>query len=358
MSFYRYSADPRQELETRLGVLFNSYRLLDLRSEQVIRGRLSPRFKGMEDTLARSLDSFPGRYSFEKVGNETFLTISATVGARRPQSWKLHGLLFLATILTTLLVGSLREGGDPLTFPGELLLGIPFSASIMLILLIHELGHYFAARHHGMDVSLPFFIPLPPPFIFGTGGALIKMRSPMFSRRTLLDVGAAGPIAGFVVSVPLVIFGLMSSGWVDAVPQYFITGNSLLYNWLSRLVLGSPAEGQLLQMSSVAFAGWIGFFVTAMNLMPIGQLDGGHIAYALFGRLHKHMAYSFFLLMLVMGVFWQGWIFWALLLLIFIRIQHPPIIDEEIPLDGKRRLLGAATILIFILTFMPRPIMV
>ena len=311
----------------------------------------------MEKTLARSLNSFPGRYSFEKVGDETFLTISTTVGVRQVSSWKLHGLLFFATILTTLLVGSLREGGDPLTFPGDLLLGAPFSASIMLILLIHELAHYFAARHHGMDVSLPFFIPLPPPFIFGTGGALIKMRSPMFSRRTLLDVGSAGPIAGFLVSVPLVILGLMSSSW-GAAPEYYITGNSLLFNWLSHLVLGPPAGGQLLQMSSVAFAGWIGFFVTALNLMPIGQLDGGHIAYALFGRRHDYIAYSFFLLMLVMGFFWPGWIFLAFFILILIRVKHPPIIDDEIPLDRKRKLLGGATILIFILTFMPVPIIV
>ena len=358
MGFYRYFANPRQELEAHLSVLFHNYRLLDFRNQQVIRGKLSPRFSGMKGALASSLNSFPGRYSFEKVGDETFLTISTPVGARQVSSCKLHGLLFFATILTTLLVGSLREGGDPLTFSSELLLGVPFSASIMLILLIHELGHYFAARHHGMDVSLPFFIPLPPPFIFGTGGALIKMRSPMFSRRTLLDVGSAGPIAGFLVSMPIVILGLMSSSWVDAAPGYYITGNSLLFNWLSRLVLGPPAGGQLLQLSSMAFAGWIGLFVTALNLMPIGQLDGGHIAYALFGRRHDYIAYSFFLLMLVMGLFWPGWIFMAFLILVLIRVKHPSIIDEEIQLDRKRKLLGGATILIFILTFMPVPIVI
>jgi len=356
LSLFRYFTDPRQELESYLGVLFKNYRLLNFPNEQVIRGRLSRKFSGMEETLARSLSSFPGRYSFEKVGDETYLTISTPVGERRPQNWKLHGLLFLATILTTLLVGSLREGGDPLTFPAELMLGVPFSASIMLILLIHELGHYFAARHHGLDVSLPFFIPLPPPFIFGTGGALIKMRSPMFSRRTLLDVGAAGPIAGFLVSVPLVILGLQSSSWVDAASQYYVTGNSLLFEWLSRLILGSPAEGQMLQLSSVAFAGWIGFFVTALNLIPIGQLDGGHIGYALFGSKHNRMAYIFFLLMLALGFFWPGWIFMAFVILVLIRVQHPPIIDEEIPLDRKRKLLGVATILIFALTFVPVPI--
>jgi membrane-associated protease RseP (regulator of RpoE activity) len=358
LSINQYFAEPRRELEAYLGVLFNRYRLLEFHGERVIRGQLSRGFSGMEKTLARSLSAFPGRFSFEKVGDETYLTISAPVGVQPRQNWKLHGLLFLATVLTTLLAGSLREGGDPITFPSELLLGLPFSASIMLILLIHELGHYFAARHHGMDVSLPFFIPMPPPLIFGTAGALIKMRSPMFSRRTLLDVGAAGPLAGFLVSVPLVILGLTSSAWGNGSSDYFVFGNSLLFSWLSRLVLGSPAAGQVLQMSSVAFAGWIGFFVTAMNLIPLGQLDGGHIAYALFGRKHKYMAYCFLLLLLVMGYFWSGWFFWAFLILVFIRVQHPPIMDEEIPLDRKRILLGLATILVFILTFIPVPLVI
>ncbi|HUU29096.1 MAG TPA: site-2 protease family protein [archaeon] len=357
MDLNHYFSSTGQELESFLNVFYKSHRMFDLPRERVIRGVVEPRFARMRNMIEHSLKSFPGRYSFEQVGDDTYLTISTSLGVRPRQNWKLHAGLFLVTILTTLLVGSLREGGDPFFKASELALGVPFSAAIMLILLVHELGHYFAARYHGMDVTLPFFIPLPPPFIFGTGGALIKMRSPMFSRRMLLDVGAAGPIAGFLVSVPIVILGLMSSSWSPVPPQYFVTGNSLLFSWLTHLALGPAPQGYYLEMSSVAFAGWIGFFVTAMNLLPIGQLDGGHIGYALIGRRHTRMAYTFFVLMLVLGLFWPGWIFWALLILFLIRVKHPPIIDEEIPLDSRRKAVGVATFCILVLTFMPMPIL-
>jgi membrane-associated protease RseP (regulator of RpoE activity) len=235
-------------------------------------------------------------------------------------------------------------------------LGIPFAVAIMTILLVHELGHYFAARHHGMDVTLPFFIPMPPPMIFGTLGALIKMRSPMFNRRMLLDVGAAGPIAGFVVSLPILIVGLMHSSWTTYPPSYFVLGDSLLFHWLTNLIVGARPEGMFLDMSSLAFAGWIGFFVTAMNLMPIGQLDGGHISYAMLGRRHSRLAIAAFAAMLALAFFWPGWVFWAVMILVLIRVKHPPVIDEHIPLDGRRILIGLITMIILLLTFMPQPI--
>ncbi|MEA1996686.1 MAG: hypothetical protein U9N45_03570, partial [Gemmatimonadota bacterium] len=165
MSCGSYINPAGRELEAYLGLIFKRYRVLDLRHERVIRGVLEPRFARIQGTVERSLEPFTGRYSFERVGDETYLTISAATGPRPKQNWKLHAGLFIATVLTTLTVGSLREGGDPFAAVSELGLGLPFSVSIMLILLLHELGHYFAARYHGMDVSLPFFIPLPPPFI-------------------------------------------------------------------------------------------------------------------------------------------------------------------------------------------------
>jgi len=354
--YHQFPAAGR-ELEAYLAGLYSRYRMLDLQSQWVIRGVLNQRFARMRHLIERSLAGFTGRYSFERVGDELYLTISADVGGRARQNWMMHLVLFCVTVLTTLLVGTLREGGDPLVNPAELALGVPFSAAIMLILLVHELGHFFAARYHGMDVTLPYFIPLPPPFIFGTGGALIKMRSPMYNRRMLLDVGAAGPIAGFLVSVPLLVIGLVHSQWTQFPPQYFVTGESLLFSWLVDLIVGVRPEGAFLQMSSLAFAGWIGFFVTAMNMMPIGQLDGGHIAYALFGKRHTQIAYVIFFVMLVLGFLWPGWIFWAVLILLFIRVKHPPIIDESVTLDPKRKLVGAVTLLIFILTFMPQPIL-
>ena len=357
MDQYNQFSSAGRELEAYLSVIYNRYRMFDLRNEWMIRGVLKPRFARMRGRVAEYLKSFRGRYSFETIGDETYLTISASVAGERRQNYRLHVALFLITILTTLFVGSLREGGDPFAAAADLALGVPFSAAIMLILLVHELGHYFAARHHGMDVSLPYFIPLPPPFIFGTGGALIKMRSPMFSRRILLDVGAAGPIAGFVVSVPILIIGLMSSQWSAVPSQYFIPGKSLLFSWLAERIVGPAPPGAFLQMSSVAFAGWIGFFVTAMNMLPIGQLDGGHISYALFGRRHTRIAYAFFALLLGLGYFWPGWFVWALMILLLIRVKHPPIIDEEIPLDPRRKLIGVVTLLILLLTFMPLPIL-
>ncbi|MEA2064428.1 MAG: site-2 protease family protein [Gemmatimonadota bacterium] len=357
MNLFRCIADPFDDLEARLRVLYRRYQRFEFQNEQVIRGTLSPRFTGMEKSLAGALRSFPGRYSFERVGSETYLTISAPTGAGRPQRWLLHGALFAATLLTTLWVGSLREAGSLMPTAGELLLGVPFSGAVMLILLVHELGHFFAARHHGMDVSLPFFIPLPL-MPFGTAGAVIRMRSPIFSRRQLLDLGASGPIAGFLVCLPVLVAGLKLSSWVDVPPTFYTPGNSLLFSWLTHLVLGPPAEGQFLQISSLAFAGWVGLFVTAMNLMPIGQLDGGHIGYALFSRRHNRLATALFLVMLVLGWFWPGWLFWAFLILVFVQVKHPPIIDEQIGLDTGRKLIGLACFVIFILTFMPMPFMI
>jgi membrane-associated protease RseP (regulator of RpoE activity) len=359
-NYYKFTAAGR-ELEAYLSVLFVRYRMMDLQHEWVIRGVLKPRFAGMKYLVESYLKGFNGRYNFERVGDETYLTISASVGhtmtGAHSRSWLLHTGLFVATVLSTMLAGALRAGGDPLHSLADLSLGIPFSVAIMSILLVHELGHYFAARHHGMDVTLPFFIPMPPPMIFGTMGALIKMRSPMFNRRMLLDVGAAGPIAGFVVSVPVLIAGLMSSEWTTFPPSYFVLGDSLLFRVLTDWIMGPRPEGMFLNMSALAFAGWIGFFVTAMNLMPIGQLDGGHISYALLGRRHGRLALGAFFAMLSLAYFWPGWLFWGAIILLLIKVKHPPVLDEHIPLDRRRVMIGVVTILILLLTFMPQPIM-
>ncbi|MCE5270308.1 site-2 protease family protein [bacterium] len=356
MDYFGYYDPAQQELEGYLNGLYSRYRVLDYQNEQVIRGVLKPRFAGMQEQITRALSSFTGRYSFERVGEETWLTLSSS-GVRSRYNWAVHLGLFVATVASTLLAGALREGADLLARPADILLGLPFSGSIMLILLVHELGHYFTARRHGMDVSLPYFIPMPPPFIFGTMGALIKMRSPMFTRRMLLDVGSAGPLAGFIVSLPVVVLGLMHSSWGAQGNGFFEPGHSLLFAGLAHLILGPQPTGTVLQMSSVAFAGWIGFFVTAMNLIPVGQLDGGHIGYALFGRLHKRIAIAFFLGMLALSFFWTGWLFWSVLIFFLIRVQHPPVLDEEVPLDRGRRLIGLTCILILALTFMPSPIL-
>ena len=255
----------------------------------------------------------------------------------------LHILLFGLTVGSTVLVG-----------------GPWYCVSIMTILLAHELGHFFMSRRYHVRSSLPFFIPFPN--LFGTLGAVILMRGRIRSRTALFDIGATGPLVGLCLTIPAIVIGLTLSHTVEAATiegASFRLGDSILFSLIERAVMGHIPEGTDVLLHPLAFAGWVGLFVTALNLMPIGQLDGGHIAYALFGRRHDYIAYSFFLLMWVMGLFfWPGWIFMAFLILILIRVKHPSIIDEEIQLDRKRKLLGGATILIFILTFMPVPIVV
>jgi membrane-associated protease RseP (regulator of RpoE activity) len=267
----------------------------------------------------------------------------------------LHISLFVLTVLSTLLVGAVQTGADLIEEPSKIYKGIPFSLTLMIILLSHELSHYFSSRKHGVDATLPYFIPAPT--IFGTFGAFIKMKSPIVTRKALIDIGASGPIAGFIISVIATIIGLNMSEIVSSAQAKgaLNLGDSLLFSLLSRIVLGvTPSDSDIL-LNPVAFAGWIGLFVTSINLIPVGQLDGGHIAYALFGEKHNRLS---FILIFVMGLFglflWEGWFVWAVLLLI-LGLRHPPVIYWEVPLDPKRKFIGWLALVIFILTFIPTP---
>ncbi len=272
-----------------------------------------------------------------------------------------HLLLFLATFLTTTMAGALHVGVDPLGDPIGLLAGLPFSATLMLILLCHELGHYVFAAVHRVPATLPYFIP-GPPFLVGTFGAFIKMHGMPRSRRALFDVGAAGPWAGFVIALPAVMLGLY---WSEIRPigaeieGGLTLGNSILFSGLSRLVLGVHPDDVTILLHPVALAGWFGIFVTFLNLLPVGQLDGGHVVYALFGRAHRKIARVFFVVVLFLGFLgWQGWFLWALLLGFVLRVDHPDTPDHDTPLDPVRKVAAWATIGIFILTFMPVPLSV
>ena len=275
--------------------------------------------------------------------------------------YKLNIVLFVLTVFTTLFAGaSFYVGAEQmLQDPIKLLLGVPFSLSILSILLAHEMGHYITARINKVDVSLPFFIPAPT--LFGTLGAVIKMRSPIAKKNVILDIGVAGPLAGIVVAIPIVILGLSKSKFVGVTGSeldgtYLIFGDSILFSLLSKLVLGQTPEGFDIMLHPIGFAGWVGLLVTALNLMPIGQLDGGHIAFAVFGRRQRLVSRAFLVVLIFMGVvFYSGWLIWAILLLL-IGVDHPPITDGHIPLDRKRRIVGALAFLIFILTFIPNPI--
>lgn len=273
-------------------------------------------------------------------------------------------LLFAATILTTLLAGAHYIGDVPLAElarrPSRLLEGVPFSLSLLTILLAHELGHYTLGRRHGMPITLPYFIPVPPPFLVGTMGAFIKLRGPVRDREALFDMAVAGPLAGLVLAVPLFVAGLRLSHVVPLDPVLDggqpILGPSLASWWLVRAVLGSIPAGHGVDLHPIAVAAWFGFFVTALNLLPVGQLDGGHLAYALLGRRHRLVSRIGFLLILALGlVFWPGWLVWGVLLLV-IGLHHTPTMDDITPIDPPRQFLGYVALALLVVLLPPVPL--
>ncbi len=262
-------------------------------------------------------------------------------------------LLFLATIGTTLLAGTLHEGGNPFKDISSLRLGIPFSFTLLSILLCHELAHYFTARAHKARTSLPYFIPAPT--FLGTFGAVIKIKSPLPNRKALLDVGIAGPLASFILSTVAVAIGLNISEVVSEAPKGSLTlGDSILFSLIARIVKGQLPEGYDIMLGPVAFAGWIGLLITAMNLLPVGQLDGGHISYSFLGRWHFVLAIFMFLAMLGLSLLWPGWFIWAFLILA-LGLRHPPPVNDRMTLDRRRKLLALIGLIMFILTFVPTP---
>jgi membrane-associated protease RseP (regulator of RpoE activity) len=256
--------------------------------------------------------------------------------------------------MTTTFAGALLAEVNPIEDPGLIYKGIPFSFALMSILLSHELGHYLMSRYHRVEATLPYFIPAPT--IIGTFGAVIKMKSNVPDRRALLDIGAAGPIIGFIVSIPCLIIGLRLSEVKFGMEGGMTFGTSLLLEFVARNLFPSVPEGHVIYLHPVALAGWLGLLVTMMNLLPMGMMDGGHIAYALFGKWHYHISRAVVVIMLVMGMYgWVGWAVWGILN-VFFGLRHPPPTYPDIPLDGRRKLVAAATAVILILTFVPIPI--
>lgn len=280
----------------------------------------------------------------------------ASVRRRTPL---LHILLFLATFVTTSIYGALQAGADPFSNPWALRAGFPFSVTLMLILLCHEFGHYFLAVFHGVKTTLPYFIPGPPMFLMpGTFGAVIRMRSVLPSRRALFDIGAAGPWGGLMVAIPAFFIGMRLS---EVRPQVLSQGGvnlgeSLLMKGLTWLALGTTGDNVSITLHPIALAGWFGLLVTLVNLLPVGQLDGGHVIYAMFGRRHRWIARLAVLGIGGLAIFAAPmWMVWVLILMI-IGVDHPPTVEDFVPLAGWRRLGGWMTILIFGLIFMPAPV--
>jgi membrane-associated protease RseP (regulator of RpoE activity) len=333
----------------------------------------------------------------ESEGQQIILIVDQHPEAKPGPMW-VNLLLFLLTVLSVMFTGAqFADTGvtSPFSLPlGEFLRflwsGWPFAAGLLGILLAHEFGHYLVGRSRGENVTLPYFIPFPLS-AFGTMGAVINMKSVPKNKKHLLDIGIAGPLIGLIVAIPVLFIGLSLSsvGPIEAdLPEgyvHFLEGNSLFYlfakyltfgellpkplsygeispilYWLGYFFTGSPVPlgGLDVQIHPVAWAGWAGLFVTAINLIPAGQLDGGHVLYVLLGIQNAKRTFPVILIALVaMGFFWEGWWLWAGLIFLFGRRFAEPL-DQITPVDRKRKVLGVIALIVFFLTFIPVPLVI
>lgn len=267
-------------------------------------------------------------------------------------------LLLVLTVLSLLFVGAAQDADVQSAADISLWRGWPYALSMILILGAHELGHYFAARYHRVSVTLPYFIPLPIS-LFGTLGAFIQLREPMRSRKTLFDVGVAGPLAGLIVAVPVLLIGLATSE-VRPLPvdeAYALEGNSLLYAGAKLAIFGEllPNDTQDVFINQLAKAGWTGLLITGLNLIPLGQLDGGHVVFTLLGKQARRLYLPVVAIFLLLSLYSPTWLPWTLILFFLGRFYAVPL-DMITPLDARRRWIGYAAMLIFVLVFVPIPI--
>jgi len=295
----------------------------------------------------------------------------AEMALERPRIPPLNIVLFLLTLLTTTTAGAYMNGEDvsllhPILAIAALRSGLSFSLPLMAILFAHEMGHYLTSRYHSVPTSMPYFIPAPPSvFIFGTFGAFIRMKALPRTRRVMFDIGAAGPWAGVVLAIPAVIVGLWLSDVtpLDKSVGGLELGNSLLFLALSHLVLGVDPAMVNVNLHPIAFAGWTGLWVTSLNLLPVGQLDGGHVVYALFPRRHRTISTLFTISCVLMVLVplalgrspWWGWLLWAVLLTA-LGLGHPATVDRDTPLNPGRTVAAWLTVVLFIVTFSPVPL--
>jgi membrane-associated protease RseP (regulator of RpoE activity) len=274
-------------------------------------------------------------------------------------NWPLHIGLFVLTSITTTIAGALIFVNQP--FEGWLLFifrGFYFSVPLMSILLVHEMGHYLVGRGRRLDVTPPYFIPAIPPL--GTFGAFIKIRSAITNLRVLVEIGASGPIAGATLAIPLLFVGLYLSEIrpeIQSSGSGFAFGSSLILEFLCLLRFGEFSSNVTIILHPTAVAAWFGLFVTAMNLLPIGQLDGGHVIYALFGpRQARIISFVVFCCLIPMGILlWPGWLVFGILVL-FLGLRHPAPLDTYTPLDRTGRIVGWTAVILFVLTFVPVPV--
>jgi membrane-associated protease RseP (regulator of RpoE activity) len=347
------------------------------------------------DDLSHALENYKITPLFRIEENRQVIYLIPAIEKKKKSNPAVNLILFFLTILSVTYTGVLLSAEE---MPAEwnlstlwhlFELGFPFTISMLGILTAHELGHYFAGRIHKVHVTLPYFIPFPGS-PFGTMGAFINMKEIPRNKKQLLDIGLAGPVAGLLVAIPVLYYGLTLSTVLPlpasgdpANPTFMMEGNSLLYLGLKYLafdqILPSPMDysgiqpllywiryfftgtpfpygGMDVQISAIAWAGWAGLLVTSLNLIPVGQLDGGHLFYVLFGKKGAQKVYPWILSILVaLGFVWNGWWFWALLLYLFGRFHAEPL-DQITPLDPFRKKLAWLGIILFFLCFMPVPL--
>lgn len=286
------------------------------------------------------------------------------IPVRRPRP-ALHLVLLAATLYTTTLGGAVWEAGrlgldaadvgdGPLLDPAFLRLGLSYSLCLLAILGVHELGHYLACRFYQVDASLPYFLPgFPVPI--GTFGAFIRIREPIPDRRALFDIGVAGPIAGFLVALPILAYGVATAQPVPMPESIGSVDDPLLLTWLAGWLAPAVPEGHVVLLSGPLMAGWVGCLATALNLLPVGQLDGGHVCYALSPRFHRPASIATLAGFVALGLFaYPGWLFLATLLIMF-GPKHPPVLDESARLSPGRRLTALLALAILLVCFIPRP---
>jgi membrane-associated protease RseP (regulator of RpoE activity) len=355
-----------------------AWRTTPLYDREVIDALVDPAHAGPSPALAEALRRWPGTYYWSADPDGRHLVLTRPIQKSR-EAWVLHTVLFAITLLLTTLSGAVIAGAisphnllglifDPLSWNAAFFQGwaqgFSFSLPLLAILLCHELGHYLTARGYQVNVSPPFFLPGPPaPTGIGTLGAFIRLRTILNDRRQLLDIGAAGPLAGFLVALPLLWYGLAHSHVVDTSTHGMFVdlgwgsvplGDSLVMRLLRYLT--HTITGEVL-LHPTAFAGWMGMYVTTLNLLPIAQLDGGHILYAAAPRAQRWVARIFWVIIVLLGFISRSWLLWGVVVLLLSRGQfgHPPVLDAYRPLPRSRRVLLAASLLLFALTFAPFP---
>ncbi len=366
--------------------LFAVYRAVVVRNDEIVQGVLHPDLSADHPLVRSALQKWEGTHFVHTTPAGVEVTLVRRIAPAPAERWWLHILLAALTFLTTTAAGANFLGREPFVmtlvpigskyFPvpvgitiGEMLPGLAFSVPLLAVLLGHEMGHYLVARRHGMNVSPPYFIPAPHWInVIGTFGAFIRLRSAVINRQVLLDVGMAGPLVSFALSIPLIAIGLgMSQSFGElaaGVPSRYAVlfqgyqiwlGGSLLFHGLDA-VFGP--SGSFVILHPLAFAGWVGLFVTALNLFPLAQLDGGHILYSLVGARQRYFGLAFLGVLIVLGYWWWGWWLWAGLIIVIGRgsVRHPSVFDPVPPVRGWRRALGWFCVLIFVLTFVVFPI--